>query len=179
MMPATGVFLIMALDVCRLAMAGIFLHAALHAWRDRAAYAAVVENYRLAPRIMSRTAALVLPPAQIAAAVLLLMPGQGLAGPLLGLALLTLFTAAIGINLLRGRKHIDCGCGGAAGQRLSAGLLVRNILLCLLLLPTLACPFTVLPGAALAVAMSGATIFMVLLYLAGSQMLANAQALAE
>ena len=43
------------------------------------------------------------------------------------LALLVLYSAAIAINLLRGRRDIECGCGGAATHvPLSGWLLARN-----------------------------------------------------
>jgi len=57
--------------------------------------------------------------------------------PLLSTVLLTAFTTAIAINLIRGRRHIDCGCGFSAvagmgasdgnTQQLSTGLVIRNI----------------------------------------------------
>ena len=43
--------------------------------------------------------------------------------------LFVLYTAAIGINLVRGRRDFDCGCGGPAATRLHPGLLARNGLL--------------------------------------------------
>ena len=46
----------------------------------------------------------------------------------LGGVLLLGYAAAIGVNLLRGRVRIDCGCGGAAGrERLSWWLVGRNV----------------------------------------------------
>ena len=46
-------------------------------------------------------------------------------------ALLLLYAAAIGINLLRGRRSIDCGCGDEPTP-LGPGLLVRNGVVCVL-----------------------------------------------
>jgi hypothetical protein len=47
--------------------------------------------------------------------------------------LLVLFTGAIGINLMRGRTDIDCGCfGPALRQQLSGWLLLRNLFLMIL-----------------------------------------------
>ena len=49
--------------------------------------------------------------------------------------LLSAFAVAMGINLLRGRRHIDCGCfQGALKQPLRWTLVIRNALLALLLL---------------------------------------------
>ena len=45
-------------------------------------------------------------------------------------ALLALYGAAITINLVRGRRDLDCGCGGPARhQQLGVTLVVRNALL--------------------------------------------------
>ena len=49
------------------------------------------------------------------------------------LALLTIFSGAIAINLARGRTNIDCGCfGPALRQELSGWLLLRNLFLMIL-----------------------------------------------
>ena len=40
-----------------------------------------------------------------------------------------IYAAAIGFNLFRGRRHIDCGCMGLAQQSLSGWLVWRNLLL--------------------------------------------------
>jgi hypothetical protein len=45
-----------------------------------------------------------------------------------------LFAVAMGINLRRGRRHIDCGCfQSALKQTLSWTLVVRNVVMALLL----------------------------------------------
>jgi hypothetical protein len=44
--------------------------------------------------------------------------------------LLVVYAGAIGANLWRGRRHIDCGCGlGSRAQPISLGLIARNALL--------------------------------------------------
>jgi hypothetical protein len=159
-------------------MAAIFLQASLHGFRDWPAYAAIVENYRLLPPSQARLAARVLPPAELAAAVLLLVPASGFFGPALGLLLMATFTLAVAVNVARGHVRIDCGCGGADGQQLSAPLVGRNLLLCALLGVALAAPVTDVFGAAFAVGVLGAAGFLVLLYFAANQLMANAQALA-
>jgi hypothetical protein len=46
------------------------------------------------------------------------------------IVLLALYGAAIAVNLRRGRREIDCGCGGpATRQPLSGWLLLRNAVL--------------------------------------------------
>jgi hypothetical protein len=109
----------------RLALALLFAHAAWHKLSDLAAFRAALAGYRLLPERALGVAA----PALVA---LELGTGLGLvasrAGGALALGLLALYTLAIGANLARGRREIDCGCfGPAARQPLSAGLVWRNL----------------------------------------------------
>lgn len=114
----------------RLAMAGVFVSGGLHQWRDRAMFAAVVEGYALLPRALVAPVALLLPLAEMATGLLLLWPATGPIGALTGLCLLCGVSLAVVINLLRGRRDIDCGCGGASGdQTLSWALVGRNAVL--------------------------------------------------
>jgi hypothetical protein len=161
--------------VARLSMAAIFLLAALHAMRDWPAYSATVINYRVAPGRVALFASWVLPVLQLATAILLL--AWAAAGAILGLALLAVFTAAIAINLRRGRMEIDCGCGGADGQQISRGLLVRNAVLMLVLLPAGTAPATGQLGAAFCIGTVGSLIFLVGTYFTANQLLTNAQRL--
>jgi len=91
-------------------------------WRD------ALDNYRLLPRAALPPFARVLPLLEILAGALLLPLATRHAGALLALALLAMFTAAIAINLLRGRDRIDCGCGGAHTP-LSTAVVLRNVVL--------------------------------------------------
>ena len=104
-------------EVSRLTVAAIFALAAIHAMRDWTVFAGIVERYRIAPRRLSVIAARTVPPLELAAAAALLVPSR--AGAALGLCLMASFTAAIVLNIARGRVSIDCGCGGVSGQTLS------------------------------------------------------------
>lgn len=119
---------------CGAAIALILLLGAIDKLRDRALFEAVVVNYRVLPRgAVTQAFALLLPLVEIAAALLLLWPAQRVLGAALAVALMAVFAAGIGLNLLRGRRDIDCGCGGASGrQLLSWWLVARNALLALL-----------------------------------------------
>jgi hypothetical protein len=67
----------------------------------------------------------------LALALLVGAPGSEFAAS----ALLALFAVAMGINLLRGRTHIDCGCfDSTLKQPLRWSLVLRNAVLVLLLL---------------------------------------------
>lgn len=87
-------------------------------------------NYQLTPRWMEKPLALLLPILETASAVGLLIGSTRTMAAFTLLMLLTIFTGAIAINLVRGRTNIDCGCfGPALRQELSAWLLVRNLFL--------------------------------------------------
>jgi uncharacterized membrane protein YphA (DoxX/SURF4 family) len=131
----------------------VFLTAAYGKLRHWTAFAGVVANYRLLPDVLVAPAAYLLPlvEALLGAALLL---GLGSPGPEVGAAvLLLLFALAMGINLARGRRAIDCGCfQSALKQSLSWKLVFRNLVLSLLLGVTLLTPgapndvFTVVNG---------------------------------
>ena len=126
----------------RVLVALIFLTAALGKFRHRLVFQGVVANYRLLPEIAVPAFALGLPPVEVAvAAALLFVPSSWPA--VCAAALLILFALAMGINIQRGRRHIDCGCfQSALEQNLSWILVTRNAGLALLL----AVPATVPEG---------------------------------
>lgn len=122
------------------ALATLFASAALHKLRDVAAFREIVRAYRLAPDA-AVTAAPAIAVAEIAVAMLMLLPSLRTAAGLGAVALLTLYSAAIGINLRRGRRTIDCGCGAlGTRQPISEWLLVRNAVLTIAALSTLHLP---------------------------------------
>jgi hypothetical protein len=114
------------------AAALVFVVGAVQKWRDHATFRAALAAYRLLPEALVGPAALALPALEVIAGVALFATPFRTAGALLALALLAIVTSAVAINLGRGRADIDCGCGGAEGQqRLSWGLVARNVLLML------------------------------------------------
>jgi hypothetical protein len=163
--------------VCRVGMAAIFAQSAWHALRAPSLHEAAVAGYDLLPHWAVPAAARGLPLLSAAAAVLLLWPVSAMTGSVLGLALLTVFTAAIAINLRRGRIEIDCGCGGAAGQMISPGLVARNLLLLCVLGTALALPVSGGLDAASVTVLLGGGGGIAALYFTASQLLANAAAL--
>jgi hypothetical protein len=106
----------------------VFLAGAWSKLRARETFEGVVYNYRVLPEFAARPASYLLPMIELAV-------GLGLAyGPTQPYAaagavlLLTVFNVAIAVNLLRGRREIDCGCfSSVLKQRLSGGLIVRNL----------------------------------------------------
>jgi uncharacterized membrane protein len=111
-------------------LAAVFASAGAGKLAEREAFAGVVHNYRLLPEALERPVAMMLPVLELLLAAGLLL---GVTRPTaaLGAALLLLvFAGAMAINLVRGRRNIDCGCFMTAlRQRLSWGLVARNLLL--------------------------------------------------
>lgn len=114
--------------VARVALSGLFAQAAAHKLVDRRRFFGIVADYRLMPGAFVTPAAALLIAAELGLTVALLVPRTAAAAACFGALLLGLYAAAIAINLLRGRRSIDCGCGGP-GETLHPGLIGRNVLL--------------------------------------------------
>ncbi len=109
------------------ALAIVLLAGAWHKLADLDSFGMAVERYRLLAPAAARAVALSLPPLEALAGLLLLHPDSRVAGAATGAAILLLVTGAVAINLLRGRRDIDCGCGApGSAQRLSWVLVARN-----------------------------------------------------
>ncbi len=134
------------------AFALLFSVGAIHKVAHVRRFLGTLKAYRLGPDLLAPVVAGLVVLMESFAALLLLL-GSVRAGALLTMTLLAIYASAIGINLLRGRTQIDCGChfGRGTGQ-ISAALVVRNGALCVvaavLLMPTAVRSWTWLDGAA-------------------------------
>ena len=169
----------LVIKVLSLAFAVLLAAAAWHKLSDRVRFRGILAAYQVLPE------ALVAPVAWITALLEITLAAAWALGWSLELAalatacLLSLYTLAIGVNLLRGRTYIDCGCGfGAHGvQQLSSRLLLRNAVLIALALAA------ALPPAPRELALvdyagvAGACLVLALLYAGANQLLLNAQAI--
>lgn len=125
-----------------LALSVIFASAAGHKLKNPNWFRQQIRKYELIPGMAVPAAALALPIIELTTAVGLLWSASRPLAGILALLLVSAYALAIGINLLRGRADIDCGCSGpATPQPLQPGLLIRNlglaILACVTLLPIL------------------------------------------
>ncbi len=109
--------------IARLAIGWLFLFAALHKLRDMTEFRGVLAAYRLLPASLVSVVAWLVVAAEVGLGVgaLLQIPLALLGGAFL----LGAYALAMGVNLSRGRRFIDCGCGGDA-QPITWGLIVRN-----------------------------------------------------
>jgi hypothetical protein len=157
------------------ALAAIFSASAIFKLIDLGEFRVAVENYRVIPERLAGAAAIAIPLAEILGAVGLLNLRTRFASAAELALMLALFTAAIVVNLVRGRLYIDCGCfGPALRQPLSWWLPARNVALMALV------AIVILPvGGRTITAIDVATVLfgaatMVVLYAAANYLLANA-----
>lgn len=105
-----------------LAAAGIVKLRAFARWQDALA------GYRLLPLAAVTPTACLLPVVEVGTGAALIA-GFGWAA-IVAMALLGLFALAMGLNLLRGRRTLDCGCdSGAKPRPIGWDLVARNLLL--------------------------------------------------
>jgi uncharacterized membrane protein YphA (DoxX/SURF4 family) len=113
-----------------IALALVFGASAVLKFADFHEFRAAVANYRVLPESFTTPVAVLIPIAETAGAVGILIARDHRAAAAMLLLLLVIFTAAITINLMRGRLHVDCGCfGPALRQPLSWCLPARNVIL--------------------------------------------------
>ena len=127
--------------LARLGLGWLFLAAALHKLSDIGGFRVILTTYRVLPERLVGVAAWGIAIVECVIGIGALL--QRAPAHVAAVVLLLVYAAAIGLNLARGRRNIDCGCGGAA-QPLSLGLVARNVLLALggiiALVPTIARP---------------------------------------
>ncbi|MHA6126729.1 MauE/DoxX family redox-associated membrane protein [Pseudomonas fluorescens group sp. PF-1] len=118
-----------------IAIAVLLASAATHKVRAPARFARQLADYQLLPASLVRPVARLVPLLELAIAFALLVPVSRGWAALSAASLLALYAAAIGINLWRGRRDIDCGCAGPdQAQPLRPVLLLRNSVLVVLAL---------------------------------------------
>lgn len=110
-----------------LAIAVLLASAATHKLRAPARFRKQLADYQLLPDVLVRPIARMIPVAELMIAFALLVPAWRVYAALTAAGLMALYAAAIGINLWRGRRDIDCGCAGPdQAQPLRPVLLLRN-----------------------------------------------------
>jgi uncharacterized membrane protein YphA (DoxX/SURF4 family) len=159
--------------VIRVALGLLFGAAALDKLRAPAAFTAAVRDYRLVPEPAVPAVAWIVTVGEFVFAIGAILGSRPALG---GLAVLLLvYAGAIAVNLVRGRREIDCGCGGADEHRpLSGFLLVRNGVLAMFALPALLPTAPRSLGAIDLVCIGAAVLALALLYAAGDRLAAMA-----
>lgn len=164
----------------RIALALVFVQAALHKLRAPSQFRVTLAAYRLLPERATAVFSLAIAAAEVATALLLVLPAARTIAPWSALALLGVYSIVIGVNLARGRRDIDCGCAGPAlRQPLSGWLLLRNAALAATALGGLLRvdprPLLWIDG----ISIAGGVLVLALLYASANRLLATAPALAR
>jgi hypothetical protein len=112
-----------------IALGLVFLAAGILKIVDPLAFAVSIARLRIAPMAVVGPVAILLPWIEVVAAVALLIPSYRDAALKLLMGMLVLFTAILGIGLLRGAA--SCGCFGKADSLLNRAdvALARNVVL--------------------------------------------------
>ena len=163
----------------RIALSLLFAWAGGHKVRDVAGFRSALASYELLPAGWIGPCTVGLIAMEISVAIGLWLPGCAVIVGLAAAGLFALYALAIVINLVRGRRDIDCGCAGVAGdQPLSGGLVSRNAVLVIvalvITLPAVPRPLTWLD----AITISAGVSVLALLYAAVDGLLANAPKIA-
>ncbi|MFZ1624067.1 MAG: MauE/DoxX family redox-associated membrane protein [Gammaproteobacteria bacterium] len=112
--------------IIRMGLSILFATAAVSKLRNRRDFYAAMLAYQLLPPRWAMSLADILPWAEAAIATGLILDVNG-ALPAAA-SLLLIYALAMAVNLARGRRDLDCGCGGAP-QPLNVWLVGRNLLL--------------------------------------------------
>ncbi|TCP58993.1 methylamine utilization protein MauE [Tumebacillus sp. BK434] len=116
----------------RIILAVLFLSSAVSKLQKMPEHFAILQDYQILPASAVRPFGWLEVGAELLVGSLLVL---GWLQPLTAwvtAGLLLMYSAAVAINLLRGRREISCGCGGVAGNhQLSWKLVARNVLLML------------------------------------------------
>ncbi len=124
----------------------LFAVAGIHKLRSFELFTDVFAAYRVLPDAWARRLAWLIPGLELAIATTLPWTAARRGALPAAMALLIAYASGIAINLVRGRRELDCGCGAIGTRRSIAGWMVwRNLLLVLALalaaLPWVSRPF--------------------------------------
>ncbi len=87
----------------------------------------ILKSYNIVPQFLAPTVSVVFVVSELAVAVGLVLSDFAVWGGLTGAVLLLMYSTAIAINLIRGRREIPCGCNIRNGQTISWWLVLRNV----------------------------------------------------
>lgn len=107
-------------------LAVVFAVALAHKLSSPTSFVATMKAYQLLPAGLAVLVGYVLIAVELSIALALILDTRS--GSVAAAGLLSVYTLAIVINLIRGRRDIDCGCSGPyLRQSLSGWLVVRNL----------------------------------------------------
>lgn len=141
---------------------------------DLGSFQHAVGEYKVLPAGWSGPMARLISGVEVLAGLALLIPITRLPALIVIAVLLAAYTAAIALNILRGRADLDCGCAGPGQeQTINVWLLVRNAVLLTMVLLSASVSAIAAPGLlGWSLAFLGATLT-ALIYHTVNQLIAN------
>ncbi|WP_197255889.1 MauE/DoxX family redox-associated membrane protein [Paenibacillus dendritiformis] len=111
-------------------VAFLFLSTFLHKARNYRDHIRIMNAYQMVPTRFIVPSFIVFAAAELAIGLSTFLNGSTVYHAVSICSLLSIYTIAIGFNLMRGHRHIQCGCGGILeNEQLHWGLVLRNLLL--------------------------------------------------
>ena len=108
----------------------LFASAGAHKLRGLARFTEIFAAYRVLPGALARGVAWFIPCLELGIAAALLWEPSRRTAVASAIAVLIAYASGLAVNLLRGRRDLDCGCGGAHDRRAIAAWMVwRNLFL--------------------------------------------------
>jgi hypothetical protein len=108
----------------------LFANAGTHKLRNLARFAEAFAAYRVLPDALARRLAWLIPSLELGVASGLLWGPSRRTAVIAAIVVLIAYASGLGLNLKRGRRDLDCGCGIARDRRAIAAWMVwRNITL--------------------------------------------------
>lgn len=113
-------------------LAFLFLSTFLHKTMNYREHIRIINAYHMVPARFIVPSVILFAAAELAIGLSIFLYGITLYHVVSIGSLLSIYTFAIGFNLMRGHRHINCGCGGILeNEQLNWGLVLRNLLLSL------------------------------------------------
>ncbi len=171
---------IIGLCVC-LFLLWLFALAAYHKLANLTHYSELMLEYLpvIKQSSLLRSAVFCLALLELSVALLLLLPVTRTAALIMAVIVLSVYATVMAVQLILGRRQLNCGCAGpASSTQISTVLVVRNVVLIVLAVIAL------VVGASIAVSIYSLlltlclTAFMIFLYLCAEQLISNGQQLA-
>lgn len=144
---------------------------------NKAYYQRVMMEYGINPAQRADIAARSVATIELTAGLLIVVPVTRSLGAILCTIVLTAYLALLLTQFLQGKRDMDCGCAGPAGDvKIGVPVLARNALLLLLCIPVLLAAAPVDSAALwlLSLLLGG---LVVMLYLSADELIGNAQKL--
>ncbi len=159
-------------------LAWLFAQAAIHKLRAPDVYRRLVAAYLEADTV-GRPVVWLLGLAELTLAILLVLPVSRQIGLATSAFVLLAYAGLMAMQLVRGRRDLQCGCAGpASATTVTPSLVMRNIICAFLALLALLPAVDVAPAVPAMGLSLFIAIFSTLIYLSSEQMIGNAQQMA-